>query len=169
MATEQAPDESESEAPAGKSSKAIWLVTFIAAVAGFATPFAVMQFTEQSASGNNETDYEVPAAGQAVNVPFGQVTVNLREGRMNRYLRIKLSAVVAKSEEVSVNEAFEAQRPVLRNWLLSHISDKALDDISGKAGINMLRREIRSQFNELLFADRRDRIFDILFEEFTIQ
>ena len=169
VSTPEVPDESETNTSSTKSPKAMWLVTFVAAVTGFASPFLLRWFSQQTASGSILAGYEIPATGQTAVVNFGEVTVNLREGRMNRYLRIKISVLVAKAEEESVQEAIDASQALLRNWLLSHVADKGIEEISGKAGLNMLRREIKSQFNELLFADRRDRIFDILFEEFTIQ
>lgn len=88
---------------------------------------------------------------------------------MNRYLRLKISLQINKDEEESILETLEKRRLILRNWLLSHLSDKDLDSIRGAAGQNMLRREIRDQFNTVLFPDGYDRIHDVLFEEFNVQ
>ena len=108
-------------------------------------------------------------SGEMTYVAFGEVTVNLDEGRMNRYLRIKLALQVSRSQSDEIEQRMETKRLVLRNWLLSHLSDKQLDEIRGRAGQNMLRREIRDYFNTALFPDGYDRIHDILFEEFNVQ
>ena len=108
-------------------------------------------------------------------LPFGEpskdqsVVVNLDEGRMSRYLRVAISLQIPKTQEETFKKQIEAKKIVLRNWLLSKISDLDLDDIRGAAGQNRLRREIREQFNAVLCPDGYDQIYDVLFEEFNVQ
>ena len=108
-------------------------------------------------------------------LPFGEpgkdqsVVVNLDEGRMSRYLRVAITLQIPKSQEETFKKQIEAKKIVLRNWLLSKISDLDLDDIRGAAGQNRLRREIREQFNAVLCPDGYDQIYDVLFEEFNVQ
>lgn len=102
-------------------------------------------------------------------VNFGDIVVNLDEGKLNRYLRLRIMLQVKPKDEAQVTEAIEIQRVVLKNWLLSFLSDKELADIRGAAGQGMLRREIQEYFNTTLFPDGKDRIYDVLFDEFNIQ
>ena len=102
-------------------------------------------------------------------VNFGDIVVNLDEGKLNRYLRLKIMLQVRTKDEAQVTSAIETQRVVLKNWLLSFLSDKELADIRGAAGQGMLRREIQEYFNTTLFPDGKDRIYDVLFDEFNIQ
>ena len=102
-------------------------------------------------------------------VNFGDIVVNLDEGKLNRYLRLKIMLQVRTKDEAQVTAEIEAQRVVLKNWLLSFLSDKELADIRGAAGQGMLRREIQEYFNTTLFPDGKDRIYDVLFDEFNIQ
>ena len=108
-------------------------------------------------------------------LPFGEpgkdqsVVVNLDEGRMSRYLRVAITLQIPKAQEETFKKQIEAKKIVLRNWLLSKISDLDLDDIRGAAGQNRLRREIREQFNAVLCPDGYDQIYDVLFEEFNVQ
>lgn len=102
-------------------------------------------------------------------VNFGDIVVNLDEGKLNRYLRLRIMLQVTPKDEAQVTEAIEMQRVVLKNWLLSFLSDKELADIRGAAGQGMLRREIQEYFNTTLFPDGKDRIYDVLFDEFNIQ
>ena len=119
--------------------------------------------------------FTMPAEEDTIFLPFGEpgkdqsVVVNLDEGRMSRYLRIAISLQIPKSQEESLKKQIEAKKIVLRNWLLSKISDLDLDDIRGAAGQNRLRREIREQFNTVLCPDGYDQIYDVLFEEFNVQ
>ncbi len=117
----------------------------------------------------------MPKQEDTIFLPFGEpgkdqsVVVNPDEGRMSRYLRIAISLQIPKSQEESFKKLIEAKKIVLRNWLLSKISDLDLDDIRGAAGQNRLRREIREQFNAVLCPDGYDQIYDVLFEEFNVQ
>lgn len=166
------PEGTEEEAPAKKGPGAIvWLlVLLVAGAGGFAIPFLLPESAPAEPTEEEDpTAFEMLNAEDTIAVPFGEITVNLDEGRMNRYLRLKIAVLVPKEEELPVTEAIEAKNAVLKNWLLSHLSDKALEEIRGKAGLNMLRREILREFNDKLFSDRRDRVYDILFEEFNIQ
>jgi flagellar protein FliL len=162
----------EQPAPRGPG-KIVWLLVLLAfGGTGAAVPFLLPEKAPTHA--NEQTRPEVPedhpvTSEETVSVPFGEVVVNLDEGRMNRYLRLRIAVLCAKDEEKTVTEAIATKSAVVKNWLLSHLSDKTLEEIRGKAGQNMLRREILAQFNEALFADRRDRIFDVLFEEFNVQ
>lgn len=144
---------------------------FCAAAAGIALP-AVLPDVLTSFSSIDAAVAPDVNAGEELGmtyVPFGEVTVNLDEGRMNRYLRLKMSLQVQRQDQEQVKQLLTQKSLILKNWLLSHLSDKTLDEIRGKAGQNMLRREIRTSFNTMLFADSQNRIYDILFEEFNVQ
>lgn len=119
--------------------------------------------------------FTLPEEEDTVFMPFGEpgkdqgIVVNLDEGRMSRYLRIAITMQIPKSAETEFKTKVEAKKILLRNWLLSKISDLNLDDIRGAAGQNRLRREIRDEFNNVLCPDGYDQIYDVLFEEFNVQ
>lgn len=102
-------------------------------------------------------------------VDFGEVVVNIDEGRLNRYLRVSITLQVNATEKEEIKAKLETHRAVLKNWLLSYLSDKDMEDIRGATGQNRLRREIQDQFNTVLFPDGYDRIQQVLFQEFNIQ
>ena len=93
----------------------------------------------------------------------------LKGNKMSRYLSVSLSLVVADDSKEKVELDLEDKRVEMKNWLIGQIADKTLEDVSGKAGQNRLRREIRDQFNSILFPDGHDRIFDIYFSSFAVQ
>lgn len=102
-------------------------------------------------------------------VPFGRTVVNLNDPALARYLSLEVTMQADGHDEDEVKSALESRKPILQTWLTSHLADKTLEDIRGKVGVNRLRREIQDNFNALLFTDGRERIQDILFEEFYIQ
>ncbi len=119
--------------------------------------------------------FEMPKEEETIFLPFGEpdkdhsMVINLDEGRMSRYLRMAITLQIPKSQEETFKTRIEAKRILLRNWLLSKGSDLDLEDIRGAAGQNRLRREIRDHFNTVLCPDGYDQIYDVLFEEFTVQ
>lgn len=166
------PQETQDDAAARRAGPSVigWIaVGLTGAAAGFAVPFFLPTAEPTRANEPEASYYEQLPPDKAMFIEFGDVTVNLDEGRMNRYLRLKISLQINKDEEQMIQETLEKRRLILRNWLLSHLSDKDLDSIRGAAGQNMLRREIRDQFNTVMFPDGYDRIHDVLFEEFNVQ
>lgn len=102
-------------------------------------------------------------------IDFEEVIVNLDESRFNRYLKLAFSLQVAANHQGDVESLIEGKKAVLKNWLISHLADKSLDDVKGKFGHSRLRREISDYFNEVLFEDGVERIQDVLFKELNIQ
>ncbi len=88
---------------------------------------------------------------------------------LTRYLKVKLLLVVAARDEKSMTELIGKKKPALKNWLIGHLSDKSLQEVSGASGVNKLRREIWHEFNKELFPDGSEKVLDIFFEEFVVQ
>ena len=175
MADEEEKPEGDAEAggeeqEAKKGGVLPWiLMTILAGGAGVAIPFLMPASAEETEEEPVEEPYELPEPEEMAFVPFEEVVVNLNEGSMTRYLRVAVALQVAKEKELDITTALEAKKALLKNWLINNISDKSLEDIRGRAGQNRLRREIRDEFNTVLFPDGYDQIYDILFDEYNIQ
>ena len=171
MADEPSNPEGDSESGGKGGGILPWIVvTVLCGGAGVALPFllpAAGQVSEDDIP--KEEPYELPDPEETVIVPFETVVANLDEGALTRYLRVAVSLQVAKEDEQKITEALEKKKALLKNWLLNQISDKDLEEARGRAGQNRLRREIRDQFNSVLFPDGYDRIYDVLFDEYNIQ
>ena len=102
-------------------------------------------------------------------IPFGRIVVNLNEPSLTKYLSLDLTLMADAKDEAAVKSAIEGRMPVLRTWLTSHLADKTMEDVRGKVGINRMRREIQDQFNTLMFDDGRERVGDVLFEEWHVE
>jgi flagellar basal body-associated protein FliL len=109
-----------------------------------------------------------PAAKPVV-VTFGDVVVNLGEERLTRYLRARVLLVVQETDEKEINELLTKQKPFLKSWLIGHLADQTLQDVGRNLGVNRIRREIRDQFNAMLYPDGSEKIQDVLFDEFVVQ
>lgn len=139
----------------------------VVAVCGFAGFFVPYVFP--AAFGLDPEVLNKPDAAPPAFISFGDTLVNLDEGRLNRYLRVKLTLQVPSHHTDEVEAALAKHRSILKNWLLSYLGDKSMDDIRGAAGQNRLRREIQDYFNSVLSSDVEERVQDVLFEEFNIQ
>lgn len=152
----------------------VWGVIFLlGAGAGAAVPM----MTQGSQSGGNDLEtaigvklMDIPEADdKTAFVDFEEVVVNLNDPRYSRYLTCSFSLQIAKSQESALIKLIEEKNAVLKNWLIAQIRDKKLEEVRGKFGQNMLRREIHGKFNELLFTDGVERIQDVLFKDFKVQ
>ncbi len=157
------------EQPRGKFGPVVVAVlVLVSAGLGFAVPTLLSGKTEEKQDDEPAMDLPEPV-GKPGYVEFGEAVANLNDGRMTRYLRIKITLQTDEAQVAGIEALLKTHEAVLRNWLLSHISDKTMEDIRGAAGQNRLRREIQEQFNAVLFPDGIDRISDVLFEEFNVQ
>src|SRR5271166_5408282 len=95
-----------------------WLVLVFAALLAIAAGFSVPLYLFPSAQKKTAPAHE--AKRQAL-LPFGEVVVNLGEERLTRYLRAKLLLVIDESEEKTVKELVEKQKPFMKSWLISYL------------------------------------------------
>lgn len=155
----------------------VWGAIFVmGAGAGFAVPMLTGggEPVEEEEGVNPATigvelmDFPEPTEETAY-IEFDAITANLNDPRHSRYVNCTLSFQVSKSQLDPLTKLIEDKNALLKNWLISHLRDKKLDDVKGKYGHNLLRREIHGKFNEMLFTDGIERIQDILFSDFKIQ
>lgn len=146
----------------------LWIIVpLVAAGAGFASSLALFPKTPETTE--TVSPLAAPNATESAYIPFDAVTVNLNNGQLNRFLNVSVTLQVRKTEEEEIRKLIDVNRPVLRTWMLSYLSELDIDDIRGAAGQNRIRREIKNQFNSVLFTDGFDHIYDLLFEEFNVQ
>ena len=142
-------------------------VALLATASGFVLPRLVTMASDKLKSAEHQ---DKAAEGEKLAfVSFDPAVVNINEERLTRFLRVKLIIVVDHVHEKQVADLVGRNKAILKNWLISHLSDKSMLDVTGAAGINRARREIQDQFNALLYPDGSEKIRDILFEEFNVQ
>ncbi len=123
----------------------------------------------QEEGNNGETASSVSKEKYAF-LPFDPVVVNTAEGRMTRYLTVKIVLQVDKKDAAEIQKIVEGdQKVVFKDWLISYLSDMRLEDVKGRSAINRLRREIRDGFNAILAKSTTKRIRAVLFESFNVQ
>ncbi len=156
---------------AGKKGRGLlsWVVFAVVAVLAAGAGFAVPMFLPKQAAEHTPTAPKAAGEAQEALVPFGEVVSNLAEDRLNRYLRVNVILVVDAANEKAVTDAVQKKKALMRNWLLSYLSDQTLQGVTGAVGQNRIRREILDQFNAILFPDGSEKIRNVIFEEFNVQ
>ncbi len=168
MAENVESEEQEEPKKSGGGSLVIWAILAIISIGGgFAAPLVVSSLSaaQEDKSASLEDDEGEPPAL----IIFGEVTVNLNESQLNRYLRLNISLLVSQKNKSEIEQLLEKNQAVLKSWLLGYLADKAMEDIRGATGQNRLRREIQAHFNSVLFPGKAPLIRDVLFQEFNIQ
>jgi flagellar FliL protein len=176
MAEAAAGEKKADGAKSGGGGKLGWVITAVVAGGiGAAVPYVLpanLQPSHAEAAAVELHD-ELPASPAEVTklttIEFGEITVNLSAGRMSRFIKMKIMLQVKEKEREAISAAVKTHDAVLRNWLISYLSDQTVEGVQGRIGKNRLRREIRDEFNTVLFPDGYDRIDDILFQDFFIQ
>ena len=162
--------EGDDEKKSGSLGKIlIWLVVVSISIGGgFATPLVIAKLSQPAEK--TEDGPAVPDPDEEVDyIDFDEVVVNLGDSRFSRYLKLKFSLEVPKSQKAEIETLIETKKAVLMNRIISHISEIKIDDLKGAFGQNRLRREMHDYFNEILFKDGIERIRNILFREFHVQ
>lgn len=172
MSENETPEEGEPAKPGLVGKLIVWVVIFaIGAGAGAAVPLLTGGDPEEAVAEEPIVDkMDIPDPDDKFAfVDFDSVTANLNDPRASRYVEVTVTLKVAKSQEAAITTLVEENEAVLKNWLLSHLRDKKMEDVAGKFGHNMIRREIHGEFNKLLFTDGIERIQDVLLKDFKIQ
>ncbi len=163
----------KADPPTKGGTRMSWIVIFacglLALAAGGAVPYFLLYSPGHSDSSKSEEQHGQGSTDKHAYVQFGEVIVNLNEDRLTRYLKVKILLVCDAREEKALTDLVQKRKPLLKNWLIAHLSDKSLQDVSGASGVNKLRREIWHQFNTELYSDGSEKILDIFFEEFVVQ
>jgi flagellar FliL protein len=171
MAETQATGEPQ-VAPAGtarpKRRRLGWIIIcLVSIVAGGALPMVLGAY--QLIGGAQQSKKKSAAEREQVTVQFGEVAVNLSEARMTRYLRVKIILIVDSEDAKELNKQLDKRKPMMKDWLISHLAGKSMKDVGGTVGVKRVQREIQDRFEELLFPHGDSVPFEVLFEEFVVQ
>jgi flagellar basal body-associated protein FliL len=99
-----------------------------------------------------------------------EVVANIREPRLNRFLRCKIVVDVDPSDEKAVAEVVRTKKAVLRTWLIAHLSEQSIENLSRTKGQAKLRENIKREFNSLLYPGQaQGKIREVFFDEFVVQ
>jgi flagellar protein FliL len=167
MSTSPTPAPSEA-APKKKGKKLlVAAVCLIFTGAGAAFPMLV-NVPALFAKSKEDKGKEKKDAKTAI-VPFGDITVNLSEDRLQRYLRVKVAVLVEAEAEKEVLDLVTKKKAAIKSGMIAHLAGKSVKDVSGSSGVTRTQRELLERMEDVLYPDGGSRIKSVLFEEYVVQ
>lgn len=146
------------------------LVAGSAIAAGFATPYLISGGSTAEKENVNDERKDIPIDSQNLEYhEFGEATANIDEPAMTRYLKVQLSISMMKEDKDEIVKLIDAKKILLTDWLNGYLASQNMDSLRGMQAQNRLRREIKDQFNSMLFLDGVERIHGVYFNVFNVQ
>lgn len=122
---------------------------------------------KDAANAGSQSAAGAPAASsEPLIVSFESIITNISGTNGRRFLKARINLEVANTE---VEGKVRGRMVQLRDRLISLLSAKILDELDGWERQDVIRREIRDEFNILLHSEGSEGIKQIYFTEFVIQ
>ncbi len=175
MGDEERVEEGQKKGGKGKLIIILLIVVILLVVGGGAAYFFLFkkkapppQQAQQAAPQAVPQTAPVPSAvpGQAVPQNFYKLDtfiVNLADEDGSRYLKVDMTLALSNKE---VEKEVEKKLPVVRDAIITVISNKYYKDVASPAGKLALKREIMARINLLLTTGK---VVDIYFTDFVVQ
>ncbi len=106
------------------------------------------------------------ASSEPLIVSFESTITNISGTNGRRFLKARINLEVANTE---VEGKVRGRMVQLRDRLISLLSAKTIDELDGWERQDVIRREIRDEFNILLHSEGSEGVKQIYFTEFVIQ
>ena len=106
---------------------------------------------------------------ELVFIDFDPINTNLNDDRMKRYVSCTLKLAIDTKDKEEAEALITKKKVILKNGLNIYMSGLKLNDVSGRANRNRIRREIQDIINHELWPNQQPIIRDVLLDEFVIQ
>ena len=97
-----------------------------------------------------------------------EVVVNLASTTQSNYLTVCVELQVSSKDELMLAQKVDHTKSVLRDWLITHLSGKTIEDVRNVGAIDKIRDEIREEFIQILFPQDTVEL-EIVFRKFMYQ
>lgn len=99
-------------------------------------------------------------------IEFKDMYVNIAETKATRIL--KLTTVLELSED-KLATPLEAHRPIIRDLISESASHMTIQELEGRNGRDILKREIKNRVNDMLRDRMSGAVVEVYFSDFLIQ
>jgi flagellar basal body-associated protein FliL len=113
-----------------------------------------------------EPDSPIKQNETPVMVSFQDLYVNIAETKATRVL--KLTVTLTLSEE-GLLAVIEAHRPIILDMISEVASYMTIEELEGRSGRGILKREIKNRVNDLLQGQGKGAVDNVYFTDFLIQ
>ena len=98
------------------------------------------------------------------------VVANLNEPSVARYVSASLTLQIsANVDEKEYRTVIDEKKPILTDWLTVYLAGLSLEETRGDNNLKTIQAQILEAFNDILFADSKPKIKQILFRAFAVQ
>jgi len=165
----------------GKKRLLMWIAVYlsvlaVATVAGMGVGFVIVssdsgpQGPKRAAAEEDSRPIEVSAAGSDDFAYYDlDLTCNLNEPRMARYIRATISLAFRKEHASAVRQILEKRQTELKSWLIRYFADCTLEEVRGAKNLNRILREIRDHYNEMLWPNGKPLIVKVDYKSWAVQ
>ena len=167
MSAPAAPAATEVAAP--KKGKKLVLIAVCLVFAGAGAAFPMVVNVPALMNKSKEEGKKEKKDAKTAIVPFGDITVNLSEERLQRYLRIKVAVLVEADAEKEILDLVTKKKAAIKSAMIAHLAGKTVKDVSGSSGVTRTQRELLEQLENVLYPDGGSKVKSVLFEEYVVQ
>lgn len=83
-------------------------------------------------------------------IPLEPIATNLKSERLDRYIKLSIVLAVEDNQRDVAGRGVADVEPLIRDWLLSHLADMTVNEISGRESQLQLRQDIQAAVNDAL-------------------
>lgn len=153
-------EDARAGAKKGKGGLLFVLLGVLLIGAGIGTGLVLGKRSRPTVSGSKKR------AAAPVIVNFQDLYVNIAETKATRVLKI---TVVLELSEEKLSTPLEAHRAIIRDLISEAASRMTIEELEGRNGRGILKREIKNRVNDLLRDWMSGAVVDVYFSDFLIQ
>ncbi len=162
-----------------------WLIIAAITIAGITGGFALAQLLGGTTV-PQPSETQATESGEILNKNFEElvseendnkvwtfdldpVVATLDEPGLMRYVRATIILELSPKMKGEKGLLYlEEKKLILLDWLTTYLAGQNLEQVRGSRNYSRIKKEIRDQFNELLFPQSAPYVLGILFKEFAI-
>ena len=164
-----APAAAHADAAPRKKGKKLLLMVVCLVFSGAGAAFPMVVNVQGMLAKPKEDKAKDKKDAKTAIVPFGEITVNLSEERLQRYLRVKLAVLAEAEAEKEITDLLTKKKAAVKSAMIAHLAGKSVKDVSGSVGVTRTQRELLERMEEVLYPDGNSRLKSVLFEEYVVQ
>ena len=162
-----------------------WLIVLVVVMVGTTGGFALAQLIagppatvdvnpENAEQSKEKTFEEILAESQEEkkvwHYSLDPIVANLDEPGVTRYVRVTITLEMSPEMSFMHGEEFiNEKKLLLRDWLTTYLAGLTLEQVRGNRNLTRIKKEIRDNYNEILFPESKPFVNRVLIKEFAVQ
>lgn len=161
------PEDKKPAAPKKSGTLMLIIISFVVMILTPILTVVVVSYMNKPAPDAEKTKKAAPTADAIADVDA--VVVNIPNTQATRFLRVAVHLRVAPPE---LAELFKEKKAVVKDKIISAISNKSLSTLDGENGKDDLKKDIKQRMNTIITefgGGKVGTVLDVYFSEYLIQ